>query len=239
MRVLLVEDSERLQRSVGTGLRKAGYAVDVTGDGEEGLWYATGNDYDVIVLDLMLPKLDGLSLLRRLREAGKDTHVIILTARDTIEDRVLGLRTGSDDYLVKPFAFDELLARVQALARRGHGVKNPVLRIGNLEIDLATRSARRGGAALDLPPREFALLEYIAMRRGKLCSRTDIEAHIYDQRAELMSNVVDAAIYALRRKIDPPGGPSLIQTRRGSGYVFDGCAESAVGAEAAGSPESS
>jgi len=229
MRVLLVEDSERLQRSVGTGLRKAGYAVDVTGDGEEGLWYATSNDYDVIVLDLMLPKLDGLSLLRRLRAAGKDTHVIILTARDTVEDRVLGLRTGSDDYLVKPFAFDELLARVEALARRAHGVKKPVLCAGDMEIDLVSRLARRNGVALDLPPREFALLEYLALRRGQLCSRTEIEAHIYDQRAEPMSNVVDSAIYALRRKIDPPGGPSLIQTRRGAGYVFGPGAEPARG----------
>src|SRR6185312_4283151 len=117
MRVLLVEDSERLQASIATGLRKSGYAVDVTGDGEEGLWYASNNQYDVIILDLMLPKLDGLSLLRRLRESDNRTHVLILTARDTVEDRVLGLRTGSDDYLVKPFAFDELLARVEALAR--------------------------------------------------------------------------------------------------------------------------
>ena len=222
MRVLLIEDSERLQRSIGAGLRKAGYAVDVSGDGEEGLWYATSNDYDVIVLDLMIPRLDGLSVLRKLRDAGRETHVLILTARDTIEDRVLGLRSGSDDYLVKPFSFDELLARVEALARRAHGIKRAVLRIGELEIDPAARVARRSGVAIDLPPREFALLEYLAMRRGQLCSRSDIEAHIYDDRAEPMSNVIDSAIYALRRKIDPPGGPSLIQTRRGAGYVFGG-----------------
>lgn len=220
MRILLVEDSERLRRSVGAGLRRAGYAVDLTADGEEGLWYALGNDYDVIVLDLMLPKLDGLSLLRRLREAGKDTHVLILTARDTIEDRVLGLRTGSDDYLVKPFSFDELLARIEALVRRAHGVKRPVIRIGDVEIDPAARAVRRSGATIDLPPREFALLEYLAVRQGRVVTRAEVEAHVYDERAEPMSNVVDAAIYALRKKIDRPGDRSLIQTRRGMGYVL-------------------
>lgn len=220
MRVLLVEDSERLQNSIATGLRKSGYAVDVSGDGEEGLWYASQNDYDVIVLDLMLPKLDGLSLLRRLREGGKDTHVLILTARDTVEDRVLGLRTGSDDYLVKPFAFDELLARVEALARRSHGVKDPVLRVAGIEIDTGRRIVRKGTATLELPPREFALLEYLVMRKGRVVTRSEIERHIYDDQAEPMSNVVDAAVYSLRRKIDTPGGPSLIQTRRGVGYVL-------------------
>lgn len=220
MRVLLVEDSERLRRSVGTGLRRAGYAVDLSADGEEGLWYALGNHYDVIVLDLMLPKLDGLTLLRRLREASKDTHVLILTARDTVEDRVLGLRTGSDDYLVKPFAFDELLARVEALIRRAHGVKRPVYRVGDVEIDPAARAVKRSGLAIDMPPREFALLEYLAARQGRVVTRTEVEAHVYDERAEPMSNVVDAAIYALRKRIDTPGNPSLIQTRRGIGYVL-------------------
>jgi DNA-binding response OmpR family regulator len=220
MRVLLVEDSDRLRQSVGTGLRRAGYAVDLSADGEEGLWYALGHAYDVIVLDLMLPKLDGLSLLRRLRDAGKDTHVLILTARDTVEDRVLGLRSGSDDYLVKPFAFDELLARVEALARRAHGIKQPVIRVADLEIDPAMRAVRRGGAAIDLPPREFALLEYLAARQGRVVTRAEVEAHVYNDRCEPMSNVVDAAIYALRKKVDRPGEPSLIRTRRGMGYVL-------------------
>lgn len=222
MRVLLVEDSDRLRQSVGTGLRRAGYAVDLSADGEEGLWYALGHEYDVIVLDLMLPKLDGLSLLRRLREAGKETHVLILTARDTVEDRVLGLRSGSDDYLVKPFAFDELLARVEALARRTHGIKQPVIRVAGLEIDPAAREVRREGNVIDLPPREFALLEYLAARRGRVVTRAEIESHVYDERSEPMSNVVDASIYALRKKIDRPGEPSLIHTRRGMGYVLRG-----------------
>jgi DNA-binding response OmpR family regulator len=222
MRVLLVEDSERLRRIVGGGLRKAGYAVDEAADGEEGLWYAQGNDYDVLVLDLMLPKLDGLSLLRRLRESGKSTHVLILTAKDTVDDRVRGLRTGADDYLIKPFAFDELLARVEALARRSHGVKQAVLRIANLEIDISRRTVARDQIPLDLPPREFALLEYLALRQDQLVTRAEIETHIYDEQAEPMSNVVDAAIYALRKKIDAPGEKSLIQTRRGMGYILSG-----------------
>ena len=223
MRVLLIEDSERLRHSIATGLRKSGYAVDEAADGEEGLWYAQTNDYDCMVLDLMLPKIDGLSLLGRLRQGGKSTHVLILTAKDTVDDRVLGLRSGADDYLVKPFAFDELLARVEALSRRAHGVKQTVLRIANLRIDLARRVAHRDEVALDLPPREFALLEYLALRKDQVVSRSEIETHIYDEQAEPMSNVVDAAIYALRKKIDGPGEKSLIQTRRGMGYLL--CSE--------------
>jgi len=221
MRVLLVEDSRRLQQAIGAGLRKSGYAVDVTGDGEEGLWYATLNDYDVIVLDLMLPTLDGLSLLARLRGEGKATHVLVLTARDTVEDRVRGLQAGADDYLVKPFAFAELLARVQALARRAHGVKQPEIAVGDLVVQLAARRVTRAGAPVALRPREYALLEFLALRRGQVVSRSEIEQHIYDDRAEPMSNVVDATVYALRRKIDRPGAPSLIQTRRGQGYVLE------------------
>jgi DNA-binding response OmpR family regulator len=222
MRVLLIEDSERLQRSVGTGLRNAGYAVDVAGDGATGLWQARSNDYDVIVLDLMLPGLDGLSLLSTLRAEGRDTHVLILTARDQVDDRVLGLRTGADDYLVKPFAFDELLARVQALTRRRHNVKSTRIAVGDLEIDTLARTAVRGDKPIPLSPREYALLEYLALRQGQVVSRREIEAHIYDDQAEPMSNVIDAAIYALRRKIDLPGRPPLIHTRRGMGYVLQG-----------------
>jgi len=220
MRVLLVEDSSRLQNSVGTALRKSGYAVDISGDGEEGLYLATTNDYDVIVLDIMLPGLDGLSLLARLRQKGKSTHVLLLTGKDTIEDRVTGLRAGADDYLVKPFALDELLARVEALARRSYGVKEPVIRVGDLEIDAAQRTARREGTAIDLRPQEFALLHYLALRRGNVVTRGEIEAHIYDDLAEPMSNVVESAVYRLRKKIDPPSGPSLIETRRGAGYLL-------------------
>jgi DNA-binding response OmpR family regulator len=224
MRLLLIEDSERLQRSLSTGLRKSGYAVDIAGTGPDGLWHAESHDYDVIVLDIMLPGLDGLSVLKRLRERGKDTHVLLLTAKDTVADRVTGLRAGADDYLVKPFSFDELLARIEALTRRRHGRKNPVIRVGDLEIDTAGRTVSRGGKGIELFPREYALLEYLANRQGEVVSRSDIEAHIYDDRVEPLSNVVDSAVCALRRKIDPPGGPSLIVTRRRMGYVLNAAA---------------
>jgi len=219
MKVLLIEDSERLRRSVGTALRKAGYAVDLTGDGAEGLWFAQSNAYDVIVLDLMLPGLDGLSILQKLRASGNTTHILILTAKDTVQDRVVGLRAGADDYLIKPFALDEFLARVHVLSRRQHGVKNSTLALGDLSIDTASRTVRRGPRLIDLAPREYAILEYLALRQGNVVSRTEIEEHIYDEGAETMSNVVDAAIYSLRKKLDQPDAPSLIQTRRGMGYM--------------------
>jgi DNA-binding response OmpR family regulator len=178
MRLLLVEDSQRLQRSLGLGLRRAGYALDVTGDGQAGLALAEGNDYDVIILDLMLPGLDGLSVLQRLRQDGSPTHVLILTARDTIEERVRGLQAGADDFLVKPFAFAELLARVQALCRRRHGHKNPRLTVGAMEIDTAARTVLRQGVLVPLAPREYALLEYLAVRQGRVVSRSEIEEHL-------------------------------------------------------------
>jgi DNA-binding response OmpR family regulator len=214
----LIEDSERLQQSVAEGLRRSGYAVDVAGDGETGLWRAKTHDYDAVILDLMLPGLEGLAVLAALRAAGRDTHVLVLTARDAVEDRVRGLRAGADDYLVKPFAFDELLARVEALTRRRHGRPHPTIAIGDLVIDTAARVVRRGKDLIDLSPREYALLDYLAARGDAVVSRTEIEEHIYDDRTEPMSNVVDAAVYALRRKIDTPGRPSLIVTRRGMGY---------------------
>lgn len=221
MRILLVEDSKRLQTSVGRGLRRAGYAVDVTGDGREGLWMAESNNYDVVVLDLMLPGIDGLSVLRQLRTKHNSTHVLVLTAKDAVEDRVRGLDAGADDYLIKPFAFEELLARIQALCRRSYERKNPVITIGDLQINLASRKAIRRGKTIDFTAREFMLLEYLALRRGEVVSRSDIEAHIYADSVELMSNVVDSAICILRKKITPPGAAPLIHTRRGSGYVLE------------------
>src|SRR5262245_16752895 len=220
MHLLLIEDSPRLQRALGRGLRKVGYALDIAGDGKEGLWLTESNAYDVIILDLMLPGIDGLTLLRKLRERQNKVHVLILTARDTVEDRVLGLRAGADDYLIKPFALEELLARVQALCRRSYQEKNPRIALRDLEIDTATRVAWRAGKALNLTRREFNLLEYLALRRGEVVSRTEIEAHIYPEAAELMSNAVDSAICTLRKKITPPGERSLIQTRRGLGYFL-------------------
>jgi DNA-binding response OmpR family regulator len=220
MRILLVEDSVRIQRSVMMGLRASGFAVDASGNGLEGLRMAQGVEYDVMILDLTLPGMDGLELLKKLRGSGSETHVLVLTARDSIEDRVLGLKSGADDYLVKPFAFEELVARVDALVRRRHSAKNPSLRFGSLEIDTAAKMVRLDGQGIDLAPREYALLEYLALRKGQVVSRTEIEDHIYDERVDPLSNVVDAAVYTLRKKIDPPGLPSFIQTRRGQGYVF-------------------
>lgn len=221
MHLLLIEDSPRLQASIGRGLRKAGYALDITGDGEEGLWLAQTTPYDTIILDLMLPKLDGLSLLRKVRTAQNAVHVLILTARDTVENRVIGLQAGADDYLIKPFAFEELLARVQALCRRTYQRKNPRITVGDLEIDTAGRIARRGARAIELTPREFKLLEYLALRRGQLVSRSEIEAHIYPDATDLMSNAVDSAVCTLRKKIASPGARPSIQTRRGMGYVLE------------------
>ena len=205
-----------MRRSLRRALRHSGYAVDVAADGEDGLATAELNDYDAIILDVMLPKLDGITVLRRLRAAGKNVHVLLLTARDTVADRVEGLRQGADDYLVKPFALDELLARVEALCRRAYGMKEPVLRMGEVEIDLKARKLSRSGAGVQLTPREWRLLEYLALRRDEVVPRAEIEAHIYDEMVEPMSNVVDTAIYALRQKV----GTGLIQTRRGLGYVL-------------------
>jgi DNA-binding response OmpR family regulator len=220
VRALLIEDSEILQRSVATALRKAGYAVDATGDGNEGLWFAEQHPYDVIVLDLMLPGLDGLTILQRLRQQNCPSQVLMLTAKDTVEDRVRGLRTGADDYLIKPFALDELLARVQALCRRQYSRKNPRVRVGDLELDTGAHTVTRGGRAIELTPREYRLLEYLASRPGEVVSRTDIWAHVYDEHKEPMSNAVDSAICLLRKKLEPPGTTALLHTRRGMGYVF-------------------
>jgi DNA-binding response OmpR family regulator len=220
MRVLVIEDSDRLRQSIEVALRKSDYAVDSAASGDEGFWKADSGVYDVIVLDLMLPGMSGLELLAKLRAKKHKTAVLILTARDTVQDRVAGLDAGADDYLVKPFAIDELLARVRALVRRVNDVRESRLEFGDLGINTAARTVERGGKSLDLSPREYMLLEYFAMHAGECLSRAQIESAIYDAEAEPMSNVVDAAVYALRKKIDLPGENSLIQTRRGMGYTF-------------------
>ncbi|HEX5759497.1 MAG TPA: response regulator transcription factor [Thermoanaerobaculia bacterium] len=221
MKLLVVEDSERLRRSLGQGLRRAGFAVDLTADGEEGLAFAEVNDYDVIVLDLMLPKLDGLSVLRRLRLQGRKTHVLILSAKDQVEDRIRGLELGADDYLIKPFSFEELCARVRALVRRRYESKDPVLRIADLEIDTARHQASRGGLPLSLTPTEYSLLHLLALRRGRVLSRDQILDHLYDSAADVSSNVVEVLVYSLRKKLQPAGAPPLIVTRRGRGYLIE------------------
>lgn len=221
MRVLLVEDSVRLQQTVGMALRRSGYAVDVSGDGEDGLWRAENYEYDVIVLDIMLPGLDGLSLLERLRGSGKETHVLLLTARDSVPDRVSGLRLGADDYLVKPFALEELLARVEALCRRAYGSKRNRIALADLEIDIAAKRVLRAGQVVKLKPREFQLLEYLARRAGEVVSQSEIEAHLYSDGAEPFSNVVESTLSSLRRKLGQVNGAPLIHTRRGLGYILE------------------
>jgi DNA-binding response OmpR family regulator len=220
VRVLIIEDYGPLRESLARGLRDAGYAVDATSDGVDGLWYAENHPYDVILLDLMLPGLDGFSILRKLREAGREARVLVLTARDAVSDRVAGLDFGADDYLVKPFAFDELLARVRALVRRRYERADPVIRIADLEIDTRARRAQRGGRGLELSAREYALLEYLAHRAGHIVSRAELWDHAYDEAAEPGSNVLDVHISHLRKKIDDGQDAKLIHTRRGQGYVL-------------------
>jgi DNA-binding response OmpR family regulator len=204
------------------GLEEEGFAVDVAADGEEADHKATCVRYDAIVLDLMLPKIDGLTLLRKWRRAGVDTHVLVLTARGSLEDKVKGLDTGADDYLTKPFELDELLARLRALVRRTHQVKDPVIRVYDLEIDTASRTARRAGQLIHLTPREYALLEFLAFHRGQVVTRTMIWDHLYDEHDESTSNVVDVYIRYLRNKIDKGFDPPLILTRWGEGYLLRG-----------------
>jgi DNA-binding response OmpR family regulator len=220
MRVLVVEDHELLRDSLATGLREAGFAVDTADDGETGLWHARSGAFDAVVLDLMLPKMSGLDLLKALRKTDPKTPVLVLTAKDTTDDRVRGLDSGADDYLVKPFAFPELLARVRALVRRRYDAKSPTLRVEDLEIDTLTRSARRGGESVPLSAREFALLEFLALRANQVVSRTDIAEHLYESDSDPDSNVVDVFVAHLRRKLERPGLPKLIHTRRGHGYLL-------------------
>ncbi len=222
MRVLLVEDHKPLVRALRQGLEEEGLAVDVAMDGEEADFKARTAQYDAIVLDIMLPKKDGLALLKDWRQAGIKTHVLMLTARGTLEDKVKGLDTGADDYLTKPFELEELLARLRALIRRGHEVKDPVIRIHDLEIDTATRTVKRAGQAVHLTPREYALLQFLAFHRGRVVSRTMIWEHLYDEHDENTSNVVDVYIRYLRNKIDKGFEPPLILTRWGEGYMLRG-----------------
>jgi DNA-binding response OmpR family regulator len=223
MRLLLIEDYEPLARSLAQGLREAGYAVDATGTGDEGLALAQANSYDAVLLDLMVPKVDGLTILRRLRAGGGHVGVLIITARDQVSDRVGGLDLGADDYLVKPFAFHELLARLRAVIRRRYGTAANLVKVGDLELDTGGRTVKRGGAAVALSAREFALLEYLAMRRGQVVSRAEIWEHVYDFAAEPSSNIVDVYVGYLRRKLGDGEGtaPRLIHTHRGLGYSID------------------
>lgn len=222
MRLLFVEDSQRLRETVALALRRSGYRVDDVGTGDEGLELAELHSYDAAILDIMVPGIDGISLLEELRRQGNEIPVMFLTAKDKIDDRVLGLRSGADDYLVKPFALDELLARVEVLCRRSYQKSTPIVEIADLKLDTAAKSASRAGQRLDLTAREFALLEHLMLRAGQVVSRTELEEHIYDDLVSPMSNVVDSAVYALRKKLAVSDDTKpLIHTKRGQGYVLE------------------
>lgn len=221
MRLLIVEDAARLRNMLGDALTRIGHGVDLAEDGEEGEAMARLNPYDAIVLDRMMPRKDGLDVLRDLRRDGITTPVLLLTALDGVDEKVRGLGIGADDYLTKPFALAELAARLEALTRRHHGQADSIIRIGPLEIDIAAKSVLRNSESIPLTAREFSLLECLARRPGQVLSRAQIEERIYSENDSPLSNAVDAAIYSLRRKLFPDGSPSLIQTRRGLGYVLE------------------
>ena len=221
MKLLLVEDSERLQRSLSTGLKKHGFTLDQAFDGEQALAYIAVNQYDAIILDLMLPKIGGLTVLSKLRSDGKDCHVLILSANDQTEDRVRGLDLGADDYLVKPFAFDELVSRLHALDRRRSGVKNPIIEIDGLKIDSVARLVLFNDEAITLTPHEYRILEFMACRRGRIFSHDQLIDQLYDAGSYVTRNAIEAHISSLRKRLSNAGAPKLVQTRRGFGYLVE------------------
>jgi len=216
MRLLVVEDEPRLLRSLAKALREEGYAVDTADNGEEGLFKAENTDYDCIVLDIMLPLLDGWQILTRLR-TRKQSPVLMLTARDASSDRVQGLDLGADDYLVKPFDLPELLARVRALIRRSTGQARSSIQLGEVSVDTRSRTATRSGVPVALTAREYSILEYLALNRGRVVSRTELYEHVLDENDDTLSNLMDVHVFSIRRKL----GQQLISTRRGMGYCIE------------------
>jgi DNA-binding response OmpR family regulator len=221
MRVLVVEDEIKMARAIRRGLEQEGYAVDTAPDGDEALYLASENAYDAVVLDVMLPGLDGFEVCRQLRLAGRWAPVLMLTAHDSVPDRIEGLDVGADDYLAKPFAFGELLARLRALLRRGAGERPAVLRVGDVTLDPAAHRVTRAGRRVELSAREFALLEYLMRRPGEVVTRSDALEHVWDYGYDGLSNVVDVYVGYLRRKLEQPFGRALIRTVRGVGYALE------------------
>lgn len=221
MKILLVEDSERLRRSLCKGLGREGFTVDTAADGAQGYEFSRRYEYDVIILDLMLPKIPGLDLLRRLRREGVNCPILILSAKDQIEDRVTGLELGADDYLIKPFAFDELCARLRTLARRQHTVRDPKIQLGPICVDTARRQVKRENCALPLTPSEYQLLEILALRRGRVISKERFRDWLYDSDTEVSSNVIEVLMSSLRKKLRSAGAAEIVQTRRGFGYLVE------------------
>jgi DNA-binding response OmpR family regulator len=220
MKVLVVEDEKKLAGFIRRALKEDGHAVEVCNDGDTGMHRATSETYDAVILDLMLPGTGGLEILRSIREKGRSEPVLILTARDSLQDRVTGLDRGADDYLTKPFALDELRARVRALLRRGKGGVSTVLHFSDLSMDLVERTLTRGRRAIELTPREFSLLEYFLRNPRRVLTRTAIAEHVWDYNFDWQSNVVDVFVNGVRRKTEGNGEPRLIHTLRGVGYVL-------------------
>jgi len=221
MKILLVEDSERLQRSLLAGLQRSGFSVDQAFDGKQALAFIASNQYEAIILDLMLPEIDGLTVLATIRKQGNDVHVLILSANDQTEDRIKGLDLGADDYLVKPFSFDELVSRLRALSRRRDGSKNPVIEINGVKIHSVSRYVYYDGKEVPITPHEYNLLEYMARRRGRVFSQEQLIEQIYDACSYVSKNAVEAHISALRKRLASVGAPPLIKTRRGFGYLIE------------------
>ena len=225
MRILVVEDERKVARFIERGLKEERFAVDVASDGEEGLFRAQSNDYDLIVLDVLMPKKDGFQVLRELRAAKCRARILMLTARDSVEDRVQGLEGGADDYLIKPFAFAEFLARVRVLLRRGTESGPLILRALDLTLDLKSRKVTRAGKPVTLSAKEFGVLEYVLRHPDEVVTRTQLAEHVWDENFDSFSNVIDVTVYHLREKVDRGFRPALIHTVRGAGYVLKTASE--------------
>jgi len=222
VRLLLIEDNDRLRETLSTGLRAQGYNVDTAADGLEGWRLASEAEHDLIILDRMMPGMDGIEILRRLRTSGSSVPVLMLTARDAVPDRVEGIDAGADDYLTKPFSVAELLARLRMLLRRGHHRADPIVKIGDLEIDTVSHSARRGGRRIHITPKEYALIDYLLARPSEVVSRSELAKHLYENEDDTGQNAVEVLVMRLRRKLQPPGTQPVLHTRRGFGYELGG-----------------
>jgi len=220
MRILVIEDEKKVASFIKRGLEEAGYTVDAAKDGEEGLYKVESEEYDLIILDLILPRKNGIEVCKELRQMKLNTPILILSAKDSVDDKVLGLDSGADDYLTKPFAFNELLARVRALLRRGEALSQVKLQVGDLMLDSVTREVTRGGKEIKLTNREYSLLEYLMLNSGKVLSRTQLSEHVWDYTFDTFSNVIDVYVNYLRNKIDRDYDVKLINTVRGVGYVL-------------------
>jgi len=220
VRLLLVEDETRVAGFLGRGLREQSYAVDIAADGEQAVFLASINDYDLIILDVMLPLKDGYTVCRELRAGGSRVPILMLTARDAVDDRVCGLDAGADDYLAKPFDFKELLARLRALLRRSAEIRPPVAQVADLTLDTASHSVLRGGRRVSLTAKEYALLEFLVLNQGRVVGREQIAQHVWDEAFDPFSNVIDVYVKRLRAKLDAGGSARLIHTRRGEGYIL-------------------